>query len=455
MTRLAVTGFGALLLLGAALLNGYPLVFYDSGDYIAMSFSFEPIVYRTIPYALFLRATHWGLTLWLPVIAQALLAAWVTVTFLATLGVRRPPYVLAIFALITLLTPVAWFAGQLMPDIFAGVGALALITLALGDGLTRLERAALVVLAVIAGIVHLSHMALLCGLFACLLVLRLAGQRVLLALPALAVVLSLLLPPLINRGLAGRWFYSEAGPVFLFARLVQDGIAQDYLNEVCLVAEHRYSLCDWRGVLPQTANDLLWNHDSVVATMGGWRAVRDDAARVVNDSLIAMPWRHVMAAFANFAEQFVTFRSGEGLDVNQWEDSRTMVWRNFPADGPGYRDSLQQAERLGRIFGLVTPVERATGFAGLVLLPVLAAWAWRRDRRLAVALVLLLLALMGNAAICGILSNPTDRYQGRIIWLAPLGVLLAWAARRSGQNRMRLSTAVGSGAHAPRGSARA
>jgi hypothetical protein len=451
MTRLAVTGFGALLLLGAALVNGYPLVFYDSGDYIAMSFSFEPIVYRTIPYALFLRATHWGLTLWLPVIVQALLAAWVTVTFLAAFGMRRPPYLLTVLALLALLTPVAWFAGQLMPDIFAGLGALALITLALDVGMSRGERAALVVLAVVAGIVHLSHMALLCGLFACLALFRLAGQRVLLALPALAVVLSLLLPPAINRVLAGRWFYSEAGPVFLFARLVQDGIAQDYLNKACLGAEQRYSLCDWRGVLPATANDLLWNHDSVVATMGGWRAVRDDAARVVNDSLIAMPWRHVTAAVANFAEQFVTFRSGEGLDVNQWEDSRTMVWQNFPADGPGYRDSLQQAERLGRMFAFTTPVEVATGFAGMVLLPVLAAWAWRRDRRLALALVLLLLTLMGNAAICGILSNPTDRYQGRIIWLAPLGVLLAWPARRSAQNTMRLSSAVGSGAQPARG----
>jgi hypothetical protein len=36
-----------------------------------------------------------------------------------------------------------------------------------------------------------------------------------------------------------------------------------------------------------------------------------------------------------------------------------------------------------------------------------------------------LLALLGNAAITGGLSGPHDRYQSRIMWLAPLTALLA------------------------------
>jgi len=32
----------------------------------------------------------------------------------------------------------------------------------------------------------------------------------------------------------------------------------------------------------------------------------------------------------------------------------------------------------------------------------------------------ILLALLGNATICGVLSNPNDRYQGRMVWLASL-----------------------------------
>jgi hypothetical protein len=433
----------ALLLLGAAFVNGYPLVFYDTGDYIAMSFTYEPIIYRTIPYALFLRATHWGLTLWLPVIAQALIAAWVIGVFLASMGLRGLFVLPAAILLLVLLTPLPWFAGQLMPDIFAGVAVLALIALALGEGISPRRRWLLLAVVVAGGAVHLTHMAVLAGLFLCFVAARVLRQQVRLLLPALAVALSLAVPPLANAVLTGRAYYSEAGPVFLFARLVQDGIAQDYLNEACLEQEHRYDFCAWRGVLPKTANDLLWAHDSVVASMGGWHRVKGDAGRVVADSLVAMPWRHLTAAFANLVEQFVSFRAGEGLDVNQWEDSRTMVWQYFPADAPAYRDSLQQATRLR--FDALNAVYVLVGGAALLLLLPAIALAWRRQRRVALACAFILLALLGNAAICGILSNPAHRYQSRIVWLAPLAAALALLSRRSGQNTIRRSSAVGTG----------
>jgi len=36
----------------------------------------------------------------------------------------------------------------------------------------------------------------------------------------------------------------------------------------------------------------------------------------------------------------------------------------------------------------------------------------------------LLLFLLLNAAVCGILSSPVDRYQARVIWLVPLLALV-------------------------------
>jgi hypothetical protein len=33
--------------------------------------------------------------------------------------------------------------------------------------------------------------------------------------------------------------------------------------------------------------------------------------------------------------------------------------------------------------------------------------------------------LLGNAFVCGALSNPNDRYQSRIAWIAVLAILLA------------------------------
>ena len=42
---------------------------------------------------------------------------------------------------------------------------------------------------------------------------------------------------------------------------------------------------------------------------------------------------------------------------------------------------------------------------------------------------LVLVALIGNAIICGTFSNPHDRYQSRLIWLPTLVLALAQMRR--------------------------
>jgi len=57
------------------------------------------------------------------------------------------------------------------------------------------------------------------------------------------------------------------------------------------------------------------------------------------------------------------------------------------------------------------------------MLPVIIFFG--RDRRIAALAALLFVALISNAVICGVLSNPHDRYQSRLAWLAPLVVTIA------------------------------
>ncbi len=49
----------------------------------------------------------------------------------------------------------------------------------------------------------------------------------------------------------------------------------------------------------------------------------------------------------------------------------------------------------------------------------------QRRRKSAVLLGYVLVALLGNAFICGALSNPHARYQSRIIWIVPFALVLA------------------------------
>src|SRR5206468_297508 len=62
----------------------------------------------------------------------------------------------------------------------------------------------------------------------------------------------------------------------------------------------------------------------------------------------------------------------------------------------------------------------------------------RNESRLAVASVLLVLAVVINAAVCGVLSGPFARYQARVAWLVPAAALVvasasAFAWRRAGR----------------------
>jgi hypothetical protein len=78
-----------------------------------------------------------------------------------------------------------------------------------------------------------------------------------------------------------------------------------------------------------------------------------------------------------------------------------------------------------RTLNLVHVPVGAMAMLGLLLLLQRAGALRRWERGTLPGLVLL--ALIGNAVICGTFSNPHDRYQSRLIWLPALVVLLALA----------------------------
>jgi hypothetical protein len=67
--------------------------------------------------------------------------------------------------------------------------------------------------------------------------------------------------------------------------------------------------------------------------------------------------------------------------------------------------------------------------AGLALMFVVAIG--RKRRRSTVLLGYVMIALLGNAFICGALSNPHARYQARIMWIVPFALVLVAADWRT------------------------
>ncbi len=245
------------LLLAPALWNGYAVVFHDTGGCVGSVLEWHWSRSRSLFYGLFLWLTSFGwLTFWGPIWSSPLLVLWILHLMLRCHRLPSGPLPLAVLCTtLALVTGVSWYAGQLMPDILVSLTVLALWLLGCRwPQLARGERAGLAVLALFGMLAHMSCLALAMGLVLVTVILRLvaAGRgwatevRV---LPAVAVVLAgLLLMPTLHRVLMGQGGMTPGGPVWVFGRLVQDGLARRWLDEHCPAANVR--LCALRERCP-------------------------------------------------------------------------------------------------------------------------------------------------------------------------------------------------------------
>lgn len=442
-TATAVAG-AALLFALPALWNGFPLVFFDTVDYVRTSFTGEAPPYRTVPYGVFLAATHLGVSLWLPVAVQSLVLAYVLHEGLAVFAPVRPHLALVpTAALLVAFTGLPWYTSQIMPDAFVGVAALGTATLVFGRArLGPCRRLALAAAVAVATSLHTSHLFLLFGLAASAAVLvplaRRAwpGVRLDWATSAVGSFAALALVLATQWALAGRPTLGPPGSVFLLARLVQDGLAQRYLDDVCPppgedAGERQATglkLCAVRHRLPAAANQFLWNPhwggDSPFLEVGGWEGMAEEAAEIVVGSLRAYPLAHAAAALKNTGLQLVKVRVGDGLEPMDWLLGDDIA-RYLPADAAAFGRARQQT---GIEFGLLNGVQVPVLLGSMAGAAFLLAVGWRRrDPRSAGLAAAVLLALLGNAFICGVFSNPIHRYQSRIAWIAVFAVAVGAA----------------------------
>jgi hypothetical protein len=299
--------------------------------------------------------------------------------------------------------------------------------------LSLAERIVLVVVAGVAAACHATFMLLAIGLAIAAIVAWLFIRRRLrpgasfIAIPVFIALLGTSTVASIHYLASGKPYLSQTGDVFLLARFVQDGLVGNYLDRVC--PSPAYTLCDYRDKLPESANDFLWSYDNLLDKMGGWVKAEDEARRIVRGSLAAFPLAHLRAAAHDFYRQLLSFRSGDGT-WSQTDASAVIIGQYFPHEFPAYLTALQQHDRFDfdRINLLHVPAAAigmiATLFAGML--------AWRRRDLPGIGLATtILLGIMGNAAICGVLSNPGDRYGSRMVWIAVFGAIVLFLRQRS------------------------
>lgn len=436
--NIVIIAVSVFLLLWPAMLNGYPLVFSDTGTYLTQAIEHHLGWDRPPFYSFAILPLHWRLSLWPVVAFQALLVVTVIRTTLRCFAPGSDEtWLPATIALLCLCTGLPWFASQVMPDLFTGLLAMALSILVLvPERLSVRARNAVAFAAAGMIVVHQINLPLSVLLLVVLPPLRRFGGQVvplgrggiarLAAVPLAAAVC------LVGVNYAGhhRIAVSSGGNVFLLARLVDDGSARDVLARECPRPD--WKLCGQIGNLGHDTDDFLWSGHGPLASLG-IREMAVEATPIVHETIRAEPFRVLGDMGLNTLRQFVDVGSGDGLQA--WPAALDpVIAHHFPAaEYRRYRGALQTRNQLA-VPPALRILNRLFFWLGLVGTAAGAAVLFRQRDPAAGLCVAVLVCLAANAFLTGALSGPHDRYQSRIAWLtlfAPIVAASTLASRTS------------------------
>ncbi len=453
-----------LALLWPALLNGQPLLFHDTTAYIrGAAFPAEKFIgLKTVwsqsvadaapsapnaPASIATAATSlddktviagrsvyygsllfWGFVvggMWLPVLVQAAIVAAAVFGALRHLIPRPATSTVAALAVLGVATPLSWFSGYMMPDVFAGLGVLsASLLITHADRMTWPERGIWSALLAFSLAAHTSHLVTAIVILGLAVAGRLTGRpdwR--LAGLALAIGVAGLADMAFSLAVTRATGAAPVRPPMLSARVMHSDTGRAYLQGACPSAG--YAVCAYVHRPAMTANDFLWSTDPAIgvfslADASTRRALSDEQKRVFVGALLAAPIATTRELLTRWG---MLLAITDIPEFNHTAADRAYFAAKLPgaihttfATTPSARGTLPTAP-FQRLFLLTT-------FGGAILSLLLVRSETRRVADLA---LMLLAGVVINAAICSALSGVEPRYETRMIWLLPLlAMALSW-----------------------------
>lgn len=471
-----------LLLSSVALINRYPLMFFDSKGYwrggqaavdVALgkldsalhpSASAQPPAsaapsgdaansaaapgvgdikaVRSPFYSLFLYLTERAGSFWTTIVLQGLATAIVLRTFLRSIwGADDPPALLYLsgVAILTVTTSVAWFSSEVMPDLFAGLVILDSAILAyFAASLSMAGLAALIAFQAFAITTHTSHLTLALGLCVLSVVQRLwsrEGWREAARTAArtgLPIVLAAVAAITVSYAGFHQLTVAPLHPPFLLARTLADGPTRWYLQHNC--PDPRFVMCDYAANLPTDTEDFLWGKTGIYSSVSpAVRArIRAEEMPLVLAAAKAYPFDQFRAAIGNTLALLGHFGTDDfHVDGRMRIEDGQFVYSEADFHPvPGFIADIQYAAVVAAVIALLTAFAGGDRVAPHV-------------RRL---IVFVAAGLVINAGMCGAIAGVFARYQARVVWVLPALALAVGASYMVRTRKAQSST----GAATPR-----
>jgi hypothetical protein len=391
---------------------------------------------RSIYYGALLYLGHILSKFWLVIFTQATIFLYLSYTLL-TKCLRLSFVAFACVTVITLVaTPLSFFICSLMPDVFAGFLILGAVILAgFWDSLENRDRVILSLIVLYSALTHTSHLLLLfllaSGVAVTFIFVRRKARPYKSTRNSLIVLLALSLLGVFGELASSYGVRLTIGaypvrPPFLMARLIADGPGYGFLRKHC--AEKTYSVCKYLDRLPASDWDFLWSTSPTrgvfrVADLPTRNTLSSEQIPFAVDVFRSDPVGVIVSAAKDFFSQLFMIRIAY------------QPVKDFEANLPLFYFDTMARSRIAMNDGLLrnlTTLYASTYFTSLFALSltgVICFWP-KLQRKLHISLqrkwgrilILVALAMIGNAAICGILSAPAARYQTRIAWI-PLFIM--------------------------------
>lgn len=451
-----------ILLLWPAFVNGYPLVYTDTGTYIFAGFEGFVPVDRPISYCLFVRYTSLAYSLWFVLLVQAVFVFFTLYMCVRIIFSKNPLLITAVISIIlTSVTGIANYTSQIMPDIFS---ALTIVGIAILFSSKKIgyREILLLLIVLISSISHISNLAVVAGLTLTGIVF--AGIRYLNRNSIYKMIIIGSLPfltlLLINFYYLGDAKLSRSRNVFIFSRMIDTGLVPDFLRDYC--KDDDCFLCSEIDRIPTHSWQFLWNQESPLydsACMVNnwdycWESKEDEFGELIQGILSLPSYRNQLALIysKDFFRQILDFDIGPLSSLRQGSPANDWISIRYGREYEDYTKAKQFEK--DQNFIQMSQIQRAFIIISLLSLVVLIflkrRYQWRKQE---IQLFLfLIIGVLGNALTVNLFSTVLNRYQARVIWIVPLIALLMWgsylkdrAKRKADKSQTENSVNSGSG----------
>lgn len=405
------------------------------------------IVYSMLMAGFFQMHLEWWFPLFHAVCVLAVI--WVVARVLLRVrGAMRPALpVIVLPILVAGLGSLPFYVGYLMPDIFAPLIVLSAAVVTLhGTRITWFEWLILLSVSGLGVLSHPSHLLLAAAMIPGTALVgwlarkpgqswaALLGPAFLIALAGLAVTERLAFVKTVKTVQQQEVVYSP----FLTARVIADGPGYSYLQDNC--PDATIPTCLLYEALQRSDNPKRLTATHIIfetsQELGSFRLLSVADQKTVSDAQVDFartvaldrPGEVLLAVVDNVGWQLrlngVNMTIAEQDLVEKTAVAYPWLEPSNLSEWPGWLHRVHHAHSL------------LNAISALVLLAVIL-WPGRFSRAERGLAAFVLLAVLANAIVCGAISQPASRYGARMIWILPLTATLLLVLRgRLGQRAM-------------------